>query len=361
MKKKLLIFPFAYCNREIVMYRKYMEEYTLVAAVVQNKAELDQVIEKSKKFENILITEKFEDTLSICDAVLFLESDNMSISASIYKNYIRKAECSGKEVLFSNKCLKSLDVSVVMESILYQKGDSDRFQLPENTYIKYIDIPVIGVMGLGNFCNKFCTEIEISSFFRGKGYRVIHFGSKDFNGVIGEKRYPAFLFNQGYSVTQRILQWNQYLFELCEREKPDLLILGMPGAIMPLNNKILNEFGEIPFIISNGIRIDVGVLCSYFYEKVDQKYLSEYKNYCKYKLNCDVKWICVSNSSCRFNPDSEESVLEYLHYEPEIADKMVVEAGSGEKINLFNVLNESKREEMLQQLYNELTENVSAF
>ena len=61
MKKKLLIFPFTYCNREIVMYRKYMEEYTLVAAVVQNKAELEQIAEKSEKFEDILITEKFED------------------------------------------------------------------------------------------------------------------------------------------------------------------------------------------------------------------------------------------------------------------------------------------------------------
>lgn len=359
MKKKLLIFPFTYCNREIVMYRKYMEEYTLVAAVVQNKAELEQIAEKSEKFEDILITEKFEDALSVCDAVLFLENNNMN--ASIYKNYMQKVEDSNKEVFFSNKCLKILDVSATGENMLSQKREQDRLQLPENTYIKYIDIPVVGVMGLGDFCNKFCTEIEISYFFRKKGYKVIHFGSKDFNGTIGEKIYPDFLFNQGYSVTQRILKWNQYLFELCEREKPDLLILGLPGAIMPMNNKILNEFGEIPFIISNGIRIDVGVLCSYFHEKVDQKYLFEYKNYCKYKLNCDVKWICVSNSSCRFNPDSEESVLEYLHYEPERADEMVVEAGSGEKIILFNVLNESKREEMLQQLYNELTENVSAF
>lgn len=50
-----------------------MEEYTLVAAVVQNKAELEQITEKPKKFENVQITERFEDALSMCDAVLFLE------------------------------------------------------------------------------------------------------------------------------------------------------------------------------------------------------------------------------------------------------------------------------------------------
>lgn len=359
--KKLMVFPFTYSNREIVMYRKYMKGYLLVAAVAWNQIDLQFILSKFGKNEDILITAEYEAALTMCDAVLFMESDNMDISASSYKKYIQKALAEDKEVHFSQKCREFLDSEDLGNYEKYGEADIDSRLLPDNTYIKYIDVPVIGVMGLGNFCNKFCCEVEISSFFREKGYRVIHIGTKDFDGMLGEKKYPEFLYRQEYSVTQRILGWNQYLFELCDREKPDLIVLGMPGGIMPLNNKILNEFGEIPYIISNGIRIDAGVLCSYFYEKVEQKYLTEYKNYCKYKLNCDVEWICVSNSSCRFDPDSEESRLEYLHYEPEIADKMVIDAEHKVNIHTFNILNDTSRGDMLQRLYEGLTESVSAF
>lgn len=357
MKKKLLVFPLTYSNREIVLYKKYMKEYTLTAAVVWNQTDLRFIRNKLINTKEIFITEEYEKALAKCDAVLFLDDENMNISNPIYKDYIQKALNSNKEIRFSKKCRELLDISY--SDICAELNNREILQ--ETAYIKYIDVPVIGVMGLGDFCNKFSSEIEIASFFREQGYQVIHFGSKDFDGILREKRYPDFLFNQKYSVTKRILGWNQYLFDICNEKSPDLIVLGMPGGIMPLNNKILNEFGEIPFIISNGIRIDVGVLCSYFYEKVDQNYLTEYKNFCKYKLNCDVKWICVSNSACRFEQDSEESALEYLHYEPEIANKMVIDIKTEKNMNFFNILNDTSREEMMQQLYEELTESVSAF
>lgn len=352
--KKLMVFPFTYTNREIVMYRKYMKEYKLVAAVVWNQTDLRFILDKFRTATDVFITDEYEKALVMCDAVLFQGYNNMDISNSIYRNYIQRAFEGGKKVYFSKECQKFLDYKCdecnVEESVKI-----------ENTYIKNIDIPAIGIMGLGDFCNKFCCEVEVTTFFREKGYHVIHFGSKDFAGVLGEKRYPDFLFNQSYSVTQRILGWNQYLFDLCNREMPDLIILGMPGGIMPLNNKILNDFGEIPYIIANGIRIDTGVLCSYFYEKVEKRYLTEYKNYCKYKLNCDVEWICISNSSCRFELDSKESILEYLHYEPEIGDKMIIDTKDNEDIHFFNILNSKSRNLMLHRLYEKLTEGVCAF
>ena len=356
--RKLMVFPFTYSNREIVMYRNNLEGCILVAAVTWNKIDSQFILDKLGKTVDVLITEEYDTALAMSDTVLFLESDNMDISISIYKEYIQKALENGKEVHFTEKCKELLREE---DPVYLEDRNKDVPLILSNEYIKYIDIPAIGIMGLGDFCNKFCCEIEITSFFRKKGYRVIHIGSKDFSGMLGERKYPDFIWKGKESITHRILKWNQYLFRLCENEKPDLIVLGMPGGIMPLNNKILNEFGEIPYIISNGIRIDEGILCSYFYEKVDKKYLTEYQNYCKYKLNCDVKWICVSNSSCRFDPDSEESVLEYLHYEPEIADKMVIDTDDRVDIHAFNILNDSSRGVMLEQLYEELTESVSAF
>lgn len=356
--KKLMIFPFTYSSREILIYRKYIEGFIVTAAVTWNQADLQFVLKKFGKSTDVFITTEYYAALAMCDSVLFLENGNKDMSNSVYKEYIQKAIENNKEVYFSQKCKELLKLE---NSINYGMSDMEYPLSLNKNYVKYIDVPTIGVMGLGDYCNKFCCEVEISSYFRQKGHRVIHIGSKDYSGMFGERRYPEFIWKSDESVTHRILKWNQYLFNLCENEKPDLIVLGMPGGIMPLNNKILNEFGEIPYIISNGIRIDEGILCSYFYEKVDKKYLLEYQNYCKYKLNCDVKWIGVSNSSCRFAPDSEESLLEYLHFGPEIADQMIIDTDDQLNIHTFNILNDTSKNNMLCQVYEELTESVSAF
>lgn len=359
--KKLMIFPFTYSEREIIMYKELIQGYILSATVVWNQVDLQFILSKFGKTPDVFITEEFETALKMCDAVLFINNSDTDASATIYNDYIQKAINSNKEILFLKEQQQFFDLSPLEKNGYCIAPNKDDLLKATSNYIKNIDIAAIGVMGLGDFCNKFCCEIEIASFFRKKGYKVLHFGSKNFCGILGEENYPEFIYMKQYSVTQRILKWNQYLFERCDKEKPDLIILGMPGGIMPLNNKILNDFGEIPYIISNGIRIDSGVLCSYFYEKVEQKYFTEYKNFCKYKLNCDIDCICVSNSSCRFDPDSEESILEYLHFEPDIADKMIVDANNEESVYIFNILNSTSKDKMLQNLYRELTESVSAF
>ena len=82
MKKKLLVFPLTYSNREIVLYKKYMKEYTLTAAVVWNQTDLRFIRNKLINTKEIFITEEYEKALAKCDAVLFLDDENMNISIS---------------------------------------------------------------------------------------------------------------------------------------------------------------------------------------------------------------------------------------------------------------------------------------
>lgn len=361
--KKLVVFPFTYEYRELVMYSTYLKEYELIACVTLNQVDSQCITKELDKDTEVIITDDFEQVIDKCDAVLCLYDKSIILSQNEYLQRINRAIELNKEILISKGCRKYLkaDSPLGVTFIDGEEEDRDIVMAESSYYLKNIDIPSIGIMGLGEYCNKFCTELEVGEYFRKLGYKVLQFGSKDYIGLYGGKALPGFLFDEVVPVTMRILKWNQYLFDICNTEKPDLIVIGMPGGIMPLNNKILNDFGEIPFILSNGIRMDVGILCSFFYEKVDKKYFNKYENYCKYKLNCEVGFINMSNTSCRFNLDSQESTLEYLHYENEIPNKTVI-TGTGEKVQrVYNILDDNSRDELLSGIYSQLTSGVSAF
>ncbi len=360
--KKLLLYPFTYEHREIFRYKKYIADYQYITGVTANEPDFYFLNNYIKEFSDVSIENKFENALDNCDTVLFCTTDTLKLEKEVYLENIRKATEKKREVFLTKKCRELLgDDCPKNVTILEKMSQINRLNCNEKEYLKNISVPAIGIMGMGQFCNKFCTELEIHEFFKGKGYKAQYFGSKDFAPLFGGMLLPDFLFDTKKSVTKRILLWNQYLFELCKAEQPDILIIGIPGGIMPLNNKILNGFGECASIITNGIHFDIGILCSYFYERVDGRYFEEYKNYCKYRLNCDVGYINISNSACRYNLDSQESVLEYLHYESEMADKIVVDCQSAEAIGTYNILNGQSKEILLNRILTDLTEGVSAF
>ena len=68
---------------------------------------------------------------------------------------------------------------------------------------------------------------------------------------------------------------------ICEKEKPDIILLGIPLGILPLNDYVQNEYGTIMFKITNAIRIDFLILSLYYEEYYNEKYIDEMQNFLK--------------------------------------------------------------------------------
>ncbi|TGY91101.1 TIGR04066 family peptide maturation system protein [Petralouisia muris] len=361
--KKLAIFPFIYEYRELIMYSDYIKNYELTSCITLNEADTQCLRKEFGAVSSIRISEEFDGAIEDCDIVLYMYNPDILLGKEEYQNKIARTRQLGKDVLFSRECHEYLYSEEMKENSILDAGNWNiNIFLDEKVqYLKSIEIPAIGIMGLGRFCNKFCTELEVCEFFKAKGYKVLHFGSKEWVNLYGGRLIPGFIFERSVSVTTRILKWNQYLFDVCNKEQPDLVIIGMPGGIMPLNNKILNDYGEVPFILANGIKMDIGILCAFFYEQVDEKYFDEYRNYCKYKMNCPVDFINISNTSCRFNLDSQESILEYLHYKNNISNYTVITGKVEGSSEIYNILDENSRKKLLTRIYEQLTSGVSVF
>lgn len=48
-----------------------------------------------------------------------------------------------------------------------------------------------------------------------------------------------------------------------KEESLDVIILGVPGGVMPYSSEIPNGFGEPAFIIANAIKLDIAIYSTY--------------------------------------------------------------------------------------------------
>ncbi|MNW43744.1 hypothetical protein D3C74_209550 [compost metagenome] len=361
--KKLLIYPALYENREILNYHWMIHDYEIVCAITIGEYNFEMKA-GHQEYSNIKLSNDFDKEVVKCDSVLFLDGLEEE-HIQMYCDRIHDVLVQGKEVLLTpelNDVLLKHNQRLDEIKILAPDSTLSEEELIEGTFnhsLKLIDIPIIGVMGLGNYCGKFSCELELRKHF--SDYNLLQFGSKNISSLFGMHQLPKFIFNRKLTLKDRIVWLNNYLYKQCMEQQPDLLIIGIPEAIVPINRKILNNFGEIAFITSQAvINFDVGILCAYFHDNINNNYLMEYRNCCKYKFNSVVDYFNISNTTFKFDDESDESRIEYMHLDRLFIDEnfpMINE----DTICTFSVENKINLQNALGKINNGLISNPSVF
>ena len=96
-----------------------------------------------------------------------------------------------------------------------------------------------------------------------------------------------------------------------DKEKPDIIIIGVPEPILPLNKKHLFSFGIRAYEIYQAVDVDYCILNLLSGEYSDQ-FETEMKNVCKYRYNVDIDDFFVSNFSIVSN-SLYSSELKYVY------------------------------------------------
>ncbi|MNN32432.1 hypothetical protein D3C81_1461540 [compost metagenome] len=208
-------------------------------------------------------------------------------------------------------------------------------------------------MGLGGNCNKFDIQLELGYFFKQSGYKVLQLGTKKISELFGFRSLPDFLYNNSLSVTDRVLAFNHYLYNLSQAEAPDLIIVGYPGGILPINEVHHNDYGDVPFIISNALQTDIGILSLYYNPGITEAYLKEFQQCCKYRFNVPVNYFHISNSM--YLIDDNNNKLNFLHLkEVNIEEKI----SAIPNLALFNTLHRVNSEKNYNEILTELSNNL---
>lgn len=251
----------------------------------------------------IQIHTDFEKALETVDAIFFTDGI-ISIPKEFLLEKVRQAIGVGKKVIF-DQLPEGLELSegiTLLHSDLRTPFKKMDLLHPE---ICTIPVPVVFVMGIGSYTNKLEVQVALRKHFQEMGYRVSQVGSKRSASFFGFAAIPDAVYENKLSIREKVIALNRYFYRKYQQEKPDVMIIGIPGGIMQLNAIRFEELGELAFLVSQAAAPDAAVLCTYAHSYT-QKYFDEVLALCKYKLNAVVKHVVVSGTDMTATSETRE-------------------------------------------------------
>lgn len=361
--KKLSVFPITEDTVPICRFNKLLQGYKLIGAIVPKGRNFENsgygIIDGSYE-DGITLTEQYSKTLENTDSILFTEEIE---TVHDWRTYIEEAKRLNKEIIVTNNLVKSLKkkgIEIKYDRIVGKNSSISNINLDlADSYLYRLDIPIIMVYGLGEQCNKFDLQLAIRKHFIDKGYSILQFGTKEYSELFGFEKLPEEVFDESKSLEERILYLNHYIYYKSENALSDVIIIGVPGGIMPYNNFFHNHFSEIPYIISNAFTADISILSAYLFKGINYDYFKDIRDYARSKFGCIIDYIHLSNVSYSVNKDDSVPYLYFLASKRErvndILEKRFKE--NHDYFKVFNIFNSSLTY-ALETMENELQDNV---
>ena len=348
MIKKTVIYPFSHASNCLPRYYQMLSGYQITSVVVPGKlpqGELDASFYDEGETMGIPINYDLAMQLTNCDTLIWSEFDYTDIPGFRNQvfNHISNALRRGTSVI----CTQPLNCSELkkFETEAIQSDSSFRYldyeacpdEIFDTAILKKIKVPVISVYGTIENCSKFETQLALRKRFLDEGYRVTQIGSRHYSSLFGFHSFPHFMFETGYSETQKILGFNRWLNKLSDEEKPDVIILGVPGGLLPVNDRFPFHFGIIAYLVSCAIETDCTILnlpC----EEINTAYIKRMQNLFRYRFGTQLD--CIAMSNVRMNQDSVSSEYQALEYDvlPHRLLSSLVAKCSQELVPVFGVV-----------------------
>lgn len=335
--KKLMVYPFNKDMCSIARFRHMLEGYELTSAIVpkgfcweeKDVCELDGGVPTG-----FILRGDFMEELEQCDSVLLNFHGNKS--ESVYAEYAAIVRGSGRELISPNQ------ISAITE---------ERHIYPDMP-LKEIPVPVVMVMGQGENCQKFEIQLGLREAFRREGYKVTQFGTKTYSHLFGFQSLPD---APELPLWKKIYLYNQLFYETYKQEKPDVMIIGIPGGIMPMNSYTHGLFGETALALTTAARPDM-VLLSYYFIEPTKEYFDFLRQYAQFRLNSGK--VHFHSSNTKFIDEKSQRLLSYLTLESGFVRNKIAQYDADMPSNLFNALEPESCGPAYSQLIEELQQNV---
>ena len=146
--------------------------------------------------------------------------------------------------------------------------------------------------------------------------------------------------------------YNRLFRETCDREKPDVMIIGMPGGIMLINSYTHELFGETALALTNADRPDVTLMSYYYYiGRVMQDYFEMLQKYACYGLG--IKNVYFHSANTKLIEERDAKLTDYLALKSDF-----VLQNQPNDIQLFNALILESYEPVYQNVIETLQQNI---
>ncbi|NFL55795.1 TIGR04066 family peptide maturation system protein [Clostridium botulinum] len=360
-KEKALIYPY---DREFstIIRHQSMCDYEIVGVVAPNGwglSEKDASYVDGGQALNIIVNNNFESMLNNCDTLILSNSAlKLDFKKSIYPKVVQAAEKNKKIISTAKFDIK--EIEMIEEVCKYKGNIFIQYPLNKNyeicSYVDKLEIqeiktPVIFVMGVGENAHKFEIQLSVRENLFNMGYKVSQVGSRDYCEMFNFHSFPKFMYSNMYSETEKIKLFNNFIKNIENQENPDVIIIGIPGTIMRINNKATYDFGVLAFEVSQAVKPDTSVL-SVLYENYLPSFFEKIAQEVKYKFACDISCFNYVNSMIDWNYFEINTEAKYIDVTLDLVNNKINELNNS--IPIFNIMNENEGLKITEHLIDKL-------
>lgn len=313
-KKKALLFPYDISLLHMAVNRKNIKEYDITnIASIKSWGYCGKDAGANLNINTgIKVSDDFNRELAEVETVIFADT-NIPLEYDLICRYSEQIRGADKEIL---------DIRRKTKKITTPNDSLDYDEIPQ---IRDVNKPVVLIVGTGVNTGKFDTQFYAREAFLNAGYKVSQIGSKSYCELWGFHSFPDFMTGT-LNGAEKIIKFNQYVNYIVNSEDPDVVIIGVPGGIVPISSKMFDDFGLMNYMVSNAIKPDYVILNTGFVD-YNKQYIETMVNALKHKFDYDVDSVFLSNFLINWEATDSLDKLVYVTLPVNVIDKESKECG----------------------------------
>ena len=204
-----------------------------------------------------------------------------------------------------------------------------------------INCPIVFVNGLTENLNKLDVMMELYHSLTKKGYKISLIGTRHYCNIINMNAFPQFMFDT-ISESKKVKLFRTFVHNVYHSEKPDLLIVGIPGASVPFNDDFDSGYGIMHFLVSMAVRADFSITCTNFgycdVEKIHMLFT--------YRFRHGIDCVILSNTQLIYNPEDIVEKLNFGTLDFTKVDEFINKHAAKSKFPIYNIFNKNNVESL---------------
>ncbi|MCX7923054.1 MAG: TIGR04066 family peptide maturation system protein [Clostridia bacterium] len=350
-KERVVVYPYDAKFATVLRHRKLCETLDFVGVASPSGWGLtgkDAGFSDYGSDTGLIVENRFEHLLDLCDTVWFVQSETqIDFEKLIYpkiaqaiqsrKNIICSLDLKGKERGLKELCIKH---NVYLR---YFKSTFNLDELKDNMKSRRIqfnkfETPIIAVSGCAEGIHKFEIQLALREHLANMGYRVSQIGSRNYCELLGFHSFPGFMYECGISESDKVLLFNDYIKKIELEEVPDIIILGVPGGIMPVHENSTDGFGILHYEVFQAVTPDAAIL-SILYSTYNEDFFDKLYNIAKYRFGFEIDCCSMANKFLDWVELSNYGIESYCAMSSSSVDSAKLEYSEKNNIPTFNPLN----------------------
>ena len=299
MKKNIIIYPIT--ARTVFLVRYLAEKYNVIPVEASGSGYKGKDVGYiNGQFPlGIKVRGNIEESI-LCPGILFITNDFIKIRNynGLY-NKILQEKSSELEIVMSDELNENMGIEKKDNLLHWAK------------HLKKIESPIIAVGGIvDDFVN---TEIAINLYrYLSKKYTVEVILGESEAACLGMNYWDKTVYTELPSEVEKIKYFNYLISEIEEKKAPEIMIIQIPGGMIRLSDKWLNDCGIFYYYISQAVNVDF-FICTVPHEFLDSELLKKISDDICGKYNFKIDVVNISNKILDWNTEESKEELDFCY------------------------------------------------